>query len=752
MQKKITTYLKTIELFLKGSSFYRGIVLTISVVIPLAFFYLIGQIEYAPSIVLGAFLNAPSDVPGSLKRKINGILIGIALTLIVTTVILFTKPVFTLLLIAIAILSFLIALISAYGFRASLVSFSGLLAIVLGLAVKKTEITEIWQHIGLLGVGGLWYLVVSLISGWISPKKDVDQLLSDTSALTGKYLKIRAKILTKPAKRDKFSTKALVIQTQISDKHETLRELLLKDRKRSGRSLSNEKRLLIFISLVDIFELALANNLDYSKIDSLFELQKHHLKSFKKMNKVMGNHLIALSELLLKKGELPDISLLNKTLKECNKSINAYIEEVKLPKARDGAITLRNLHDYQKQLLAEIKAIRRVLNNSENVSKVLLKTQESKQFLTLQEYKFNILLQHFSLKSPMLRHALRLSLAIIFGFVIGSILDIKNAYWIVLTIIVIMRPNYGLTKERSKNRIIGTIIGAVIATIIVLITQNTIVYMVLAVLSLTFAFSLIQQSYKAGAAFITLNIVFVYALLDPNAFSVIQYRVIDTVIGAGIAVFANYIIFPSWEYKNLDTVILKVILSNRDYLEATKKLYHDKEHNSLEYKVYRKEAFLAMSNLNAAFQRLTQDPKSKQKQSVLIYDIVTLNHTMLSAIASIGSYILNHKTTPASKEFDIIVFSINNSLKNSALTLEQVNFTADEEEHHVNKAQQKLLKDFDALALARDKDIEAGKTEIDEDTLLNLQESHLISNQLVWLKTLSENLSKVTAKYTDVFK
>lgn len=165
-----------------------------------------------------------------------------------------------------------------------------------------------------------------------------------------------------------------------------------------------------------------------------------------------------------------------------------------------------------------------------------------------------------------------------------------------------------------------------------------------------------------------------------------------------------------------------------------------------------KKLFLAMSNLNAAFQRLTQDPKSKQKESGLIYDIVTLNHTMLSAIASIGSYILNHKTTPASKEFDIIVSSINASLKKSALTLEKVNFTADEEEVHVDKAQQKLSKNFDALALARDKDIEAGKTEIDKDTLLNLQESHLISNQLIWLKTLSENLRKVTVKYTYVFK
>ena len=62
-----------------------------------------------------------------------------------------------------------------------------------------------------------------------------------------------------------------------------------------------------------------------------------------------------------------------------------------------------------------------------------------------------------------------------------------------LTLIVIMRPNYGLTKERSQNRIIGTIIGAIAASLIIFTTQNVVVYGILGLLSLTFAFSLIQQ-------------------------------------------------------------------------------------------------------------------------------------------------------------------------------------------------------------------------------------------------------------------
>ncbi len=47
--------------------------------------------------------------------------------------------------------------------------------------------------------------------------------------------------------------------------------------------------------------------------------------------------------------------------------------------------------------------------------------------------------------------------------------NFQNPYWIILTIIVIMRPSYGLTKTRTKDRIIGTLIGAVLASGLVFI-------------------------------------------------------------------------------------------------------------------------------------------------------------------------------------------------------------------------------------------------------------------------------------------
>jgi len=739
--------LKQLELFLKSTNFDRGIRLGVGIAVPFALLYSLGFAEYAPAVVVGTFLNAPGDIPGSIKRKVNAILISIGLTMVITAMIHFAKPFLPLLLIVLTIISFAVSLISVYGFRASLVSFSGLLAMVLAFAIQKDTSYDILVQVGLMGVGGLWYLLVSLVFQKLSPKKDQNQLLSDTLSLIGDYLKLRAKLLTKKTKRDAILKQTFVLQNQINEKHETLRETLLIERKRSGRSRYEEKQLLIFLSSINIFELIEAKHLDYNTIDRIFYERKKFLDASKKLNKVMGDHLIRLSELLIQNEKLPSKDQLLAALSKANESITNYIDAVGLPDAREGALVLKNLYDYQELLLQEIRAIRRVMANVKDASKVSLKRQDSSQFLTLQEYRLNVLIQNLSLNSKMFRHALRLTLALVFAYVLGIIFDIQNTYWILLTIIVIMRPSYGLTRERSKDRIIGTLIGAAIAVGIVLITQNVVVYSILAFISLILAFSLIQRNYKSAAALITISVIFVYSLINPNAFEVIQYRIIDTVIGATIAVVANYTLLPSWEADNLKEVLLNALMRNQKYLLATQALYQETSKHRLAYNVARKEAFLAISNLNAAFQRLTQDPKSKQKEFQLIYEIVTLNQTMISAIASIGNFIINHKTTPASEEFDVLILKISNTLHESIAILDRTQIDKKVDEETVEYAQKTLLGKYQQLSNLRDENIKQGHTKLDTETLHGLQEAYLIANHMSWLKSLSENLKKTIISY-----
>lgn len=745
----IKDYINAIVLFLKSSNFYRGVLQTIAVLIPLASFYAFGQITHAIPIAIGVFLNAPGNTPGTLKRKIYSILIGTSLIMAVTLIMSFAKINFLLLITAIAALTFLSALISAYGFRGSLIAFSGLLAVVLSLSRDVSEF-GIWLHVGLMGVGGLWFLFVVCIFHWLAPKKDEDQLLSETLFITGSYLKTRGKLLVEKENREPLLNEILKLQTQLNEKHEILRELLLSERLKSGRSHFDEKRVLIFISLVDILELALANTIDYNKIDIIFKNRKA-LKKFKKMNITMGKHLQVLSEILVHKKKVQSKQDLLVGLSQTLKFIEKHIKKVQLPEGREGILILRNLYDYQEQQVDKVRAIRRIMNNVSQETKITLKRKEVKQFITTENYSTRILLRHLTIQSPIFRHSLRLTIAVVIGFIFGTLVGIKNPYWIMLTLVVLMRPSYGLTKERAINRIIGTLIGAAFATIVILITSNTIVYMILAAISLTIAFSLLQQSYRSAAAFITVNIIFIYALFDPNSFAVVKYRVLDTAIGAILAVIANYSLWPTWEFMNLKPIISNTIKKNKAYLLAIKELYHTKDTNNLNYKVARKDAFLGISNLNAAFQRMTQDPKSKQKEVGLIYEIVSLNNTFLSALASTGSFIQNHETTTSSEYFDAFISHIENQLENSEVLLDKDKEPIIKQHLSIETAQEKLKNSYDLLSKERDQQIKDGQTAIDKKMRTQLQEALLINNQLTWLKTLSEDIHKSSKKYNQIF-
>jgi hypothetical protein len=81
-----------------------------------------------------------------------------------------------------------------------------------------------------------------------------------------------------------------------------------------------------------------------------FSVSIKNSKASQDLSEIMGDHLIRLSELLIQNNKKYQDVLLN-ALSEANKSITNYIDTVKLPEAREGALVLKNLYDYQEQLL-----------------------------------------------------------------------------------------------------------------------------------------------------------------------------------------------------------------------------------------------------------------------------------------------------------------------------------------------------------------------------------------------------------------
>ncbi|MGA8855411.1 MAG: FUSC family membrane protein [Christiangramia sp.] len=739
MTIRIKKYQNDFSKFLRSTDFSKAIVLTISIVIPILIFSNLGSLEIGVSLAMGCLLSSPSDVAGSFKHKVFGIMAAAFLGAISYMIAGYSANYFWTVIPMLVIMMFSISYLSVYGFRASLVTFSGLLAVVLSFANISSSI-EIWQKSLIIGIGGLWYLLVSLLWYFIKPERATEQLLAETMEITAAYLRLRIKLLKTDSDGPQIQKELFQRQSELNEHHESLRELLISSRRSSGSSGYARKRLLIFIDLVDMLELAMANPIDYKKMRKALNEDKNELNVFADFSIKMASQLDQIALAVHKNTKLPE-NLLQEYLDELKTSLQSFRNKVDIGEKRETLLLLRNLFDYQAKQAQKIINIDRILRNIEGKKKLFFKDREVRKFLTQQEYSFKMLVTNFNFDSAIFRHSLRLALIVLVGYLIGSYFSVQNAYWILLTIVVIMRPNYGLTKQRTRKRIVGTLIGGAIAIAIVFLTQNTTVYAVLGILSLTLAFSLIQRNYTTAAIFITLSIIFIYALLKPDVLNVIQFRIFDTLVGAGLAAFGNLILWPKWESQSINGVIASSIKANLECQNEIDQYYHKKGDLPLSYKLARKKAFLEMGNLSGAFQRMTQEPKSRQRNLGIIYEIVGLNQTFLSALASLGTYIRTHPTTSASADFDTYTNAISFNLNNSINILERRE-KIEKETDKTSEAGRSLHRKFDELAKKRDVEISEGKDQIDREMRLKLQEAHLVKSQLEWLLDISEKLEE----------
>jgi len=553
---------------LKSISFSKAIRVGIAVTLPAVIATHLGYSEIGMAISFGAFWSSPSDVIGSFQHKKIGILISAGLVMIVSFIKGYINLDLWALLPALGLLTFAISFISVYGFRASLISFSGLMALALRFA-RDSEGLEIYEYALLMGLGGLWYLLLSKIWYRVNPKAETEEFLSETYVLTAEFLETRGKLVDPKENREILQSKLLKLQRDLTKNHETLREILILSRKSSGRSNYQDKRLLIFAQLIEILESATANPVNYERMDALFNEHPQYVNRFQDLIFEMSSQLRTIYKAGNDKNKLPK----NDSLKECIENVRLEIALLREKLYYEEYLMLQNFLEYQEKQFEKLKRIKWLLGDPDISNVDIIDRKKAKRFLVPQDYDPKLLLENFSFKSPIFKHSLRLAATVMIGYALGSIFEFQNPFSILLIIIVIMRPSYGLTRNRAKDRLIGTLIGGAIAFGLVFLIQDPYAYGVMGIISLVIAISLVQKNYKASATFITLSAVFIYAILSPDVLSLIKFRILDTLVGAGLSYAAMRWLWPTWEFADIKESIEKSVKANKDFLHKITEYY-----------------------------------------------------------------------------------------------------------------------------------------------------------------------------------
>ena len=166
------------------------------------------------------------------------------------------------------------------------------------------------------------------------------------------------------------------------------------------------------------------------------------------------------------------------------------------------------------------------------------------------------------------RHALRL--AVVAGFAAALVLaaGANDGRWVVLTIFIVLKPDYGTTLSRAPQRAVGTFVGAGIGVGAVYLGQLGPGALVLAVgLTVAVGYAAVRRELPRLQHLPDRLLVVVLEILGTPAVPTAEARLVDTAIGSAIAL-AAYLAWPTWEGLGAQEKFARVLETHRDYSTA----------------------------------------------------------------------------------------------------------------------------------------------------------------------------------------
>jgi uncharacterized membrane protein YccC len=211
----------------------------------------------------------------------------------------------------------------------------------------------------------------------------------------------------------------------------------------------------------------------------------------------------------------------------------------------------------------------------------------------------------------------------------------EHDYWILMTVTIMLKPGFSLTRQRNIERILGTLAGGALGAAVLWLLPWTDAQFAVLVLFMVVAYSFQRTMYLVTVVFLTAFLLILFSFLGLNYIGVVEERIIDTVIGCAIAFSAGYFLFPNWESEQLTDHMAAALQANLAYLRQLADRLAGRPLPPNEYRLLRKAVYVTGANLAAAFQRMLNEPKSKQYQPSKTHEFVVLNHILSSNIAAL---------------------------------------------------------------------------------------------------------------------
>jgi uncharacterized membrane protein (TIGR01666 family) len=636
---------RSIQDFLLSTYFADGLRITFGVLLPSLILAQFGMLKYGMSLSLGALCVSVVDTPGPIVHRRNAMLITTALITILAILVGLTNRNAYFTGILLVVCSFIFSMFFLYGNRAAAIGTAVLLIMVLSIDDVRP-----WQDVliysALIFSGSVWYTILSYSFYRLRPYRLVQQTLSESIHEVSNFLRSKALFYHRNINYDQNYAELLQLQVLVHEKQDAVRELLFKTREIVTDSTPEGRfLLLVFVDMVDLYEQVMSTYYNYGQLHEQFD-EVGILSRYELVINRIAAELDEIAFSLKTGGTPPPPTILIRQVDDLKEQILQLERNNKDGKYNTlGIIALKNIEVNIENILTRVRTINSYFNKKEKKNLKGDRGIEVERFITRQSVDIKQFFENLTFSSNTFRHSVRVAIVMLIGYVVSQLMNSSHSYWILLTILVISKPGFSLTKQRNYQRLIGTVVGAFIGMGLLIYVDDKHTLFFILIICMIGAYSFQRKNYVISVLFMTPYILVLYDFLGMGSLSIARERIYDTIIGSGIALIGSYTLFPNWEHQNLKEAMTKMLTANLAYYDQVTQLYFNKETSLMNYKVARKEVYVTSANLASLFQRMFSEPKSKQRLMKEMHQFTALNHLLSSYIASLSLYYKEHHYT-----------------------------------------------------------------------------------------------------------
>ncbi len=731
--------------FINGRYFSEGIRMAVGISLPAFIFGYFDMLAIGVVFSTGALCASVTDSAGPVHHRANGMFFCNILVAVVSIITYWTFSSFILTGAWILIAGFIFSMLSVYNARVSSVGISALLILILCMQAPLKGADVYWHALYLLA-GGTWYMIFSLLLHTIRPYKIIQQLSGEFISGVAAYLKTRASFYSDHPDYETTYRSLLQQQVQIQAQQTALNELLFKTRAITKNSTHTGRSLLkIYLDISDLFESIMSVYQQYEVLHKKFD-ETGILAAYRQQLLLISGELFRIAETVATGSESRPAETNARHLLQVREKFEVLRKDFMTEKNVDDFIGLGRIFNNIRNLTEKTDALHYYTGRGKkqkedaDAVKTLVNADREKYFDAA------LFINNLNPGSNIFRHSLRVALSLLMGFLISLFFHIGHSYWILLTIVVILKPAYSLTKHRNRDRLLGTILGIFIGVGILFAIKSKLFLLITMMIFMAISYMFIRTKYFISVLLMTVYLVIFFHIIYPvQITAVLTDRLLDTLIGSAIAFLSGRFLIPAWEHESIRKYMGDMLLKDIDYYKCVAVNFTDAGSSTKnELKKSRQKALTALANLTDAFNRMLSEPKRHQKNNELIYRFVVLNHILTSHFSALAFYLEEQKHLYRSAGFLPVIRETEEKFKIS-FGIISGNNTGGEFIPGEADILRPLHFEADILMQARRKEVSAG--DLETDTKKKLVEMKSVTDQFTYIYNLSDDLVKNTTAF-----